>query len=143
LVPQRACAQGLQRSLTVCVPDRAHQAAEFSLILSRKGPHRSCDMPEVQQPTGVGEVLFPQSFQAFVTITDQDMVIGDKQAMSQQLELTAQPSQWHCGNQQMLLGKAEAGRAACLVTAHSAGVMQAKVYREMFDLALAAALLGF
>ena len=86
LAAQRAGAQGLQCRLTVGVVNRLHQAAKLGVVADSEGAHGLGDVPAVQQPKVVGEVLLTQRFQPFVPVAQDSAQRGGIVRVALELE---------------------------------------------------------
>jgi|SRR5580700_271949 len=101
--PKRTGAQGFEHRLALGAPDRLQEAVIFALVIRDEGPDSLCDMPAIQQPGGLREVLLPEPAQPFLSVAEDEVVLGLEAAQCFALHLAAEQSQRFGGGQEYFI----------------------------------------
>ena len=87
-----------------------------------KAPHGLGDVPAIQQPRAVGEMVLAQPFQTFVPVAHQEGEVRAEIAVRQVSESRTVEGQQGGGDQERFVGEAEAGGAVGLRPARARAV---------------------
>ncbi|MEJ5277157.1 MAG: hypothetical protein WHU94_14695 [Thermogemmata sp.] len=99
------------------------QPVVFVLVGAGEGAHRLGQVPAVQPPGPVVEIILPQPPQPFVPVAPQHLKVWSPDSVALQLELATEQGQGLGGNKQVLVLEAQAAGAPSPIATLPAGGM--------------------